>query len=239
MARCLILGCSRKKLAGAELMPAINRYDGPLYRVTRKFLRERPDEGANLEIFVLSAALGLVPSQMPIPYYDQRMTAKRAHELRPIVLRQLSHVVTSQSFGELYLCVGRGYQEALTGWETIILDHAVVTIATGSLGKRQSDLQYWLHCGEAHPTWSPRGHSRLREKELLLTPQEIISAARRALAEGGGNPFNYQAWYVPVDECRVSVKWLVSQLTDLPVNAFTTGQARRVLAELGVDVRRQ
>jgi hypothetical protein len=44
--------------------------------------------------------------------------------------------------------------------------------------------------------------------------------------------------YVVVDEQQVAPKWLVSQLFGLPVNAFATDEARRVLAHLGIEVRR-
>jgi len=66
----------------------------------------------------------------------------------------------------------------------------------------------------------------------------VINVARQALAEGRGDPSRYQSWYVPIDGQRVSPKWLVSQLTGLPVSAFVTGEARRLLEQLGIEVMR-
>jgi hypothetical protein len=38
----LILACSRRKRPDEGLLPAIERYDGPAFRVLRHFLREMP-----------------------------------------------------------------------------------------------------------------------------------------------------------------------------------------------------
>jgi exonuclease SbcC len=38
--RLLILSCSRKKKTTSQLLPALERYDGPSFRVARKFIDE-------------------------------------------------------------------------------------------------------------------------------------------------------------------------------------------------------
>ena len=38
--RLLILGCADRKRDSSGLLPALDRYDGPAYRVIRNFLRE-------------------------------------------------------------------------------------------------------------------------------------------------------------------------------------------------------
>lgn len=38
--RCLLLSCSQAKISTPDLLPAIRRYDGPAFRVLRKFLAE-------------------------------------------------------------------------------------------------------------------------------------------------------------------------------------------------------
>jgi hypothetical protein len=66
-----------------------------------------------------------------------------------------------------------------------------------------------------------------------------MEIAQSALLQEKGIPNNYQAWYVSVGEHRVAPKWLVSQLTNLSVSEFTTSEARRLLAQLGVEVKRK
>ena len=62
-----------------------------------------------------------------------------------------------------------------------------------------------------------------------------MDVARFAIAEEWNIP-EYQVWYVQVDDQQVPPKWLVSKLTGLPVNAFHTNEARRVLHQLGIEV---
>jgi hypothetical protein len=71
-----------------------------------------------------------------------------------------------------------------------------------------------------------------------MTPTEVLAVARRGLAAEIAAARRYQSWYVSVDADRVAPKWLVSQLTGLPVSCFATDEARRVLARLGVEVER-
>jgi hypothetical protein len=47
----LVLSCSQRKLPNPEPLPALERYDGPAFRVLRKFLRESPSKAQILDIF--------------------------------------------------------------------------------------------------------------------------------------------------------------------------------------------
>lgn len=76
--RLLILSCSQRKRSDPGLLPAIERYNGPAFQVLRKFLRERPDDTRRLDVFIMSAAYGLIPAEYPIANYDQVMTSQRA-----------------------------------------------------------------------------------------------------------------------------------------------------------------
>lgn len=69
--RLLILKCSARKRGVEEPIPAIERYDGPLWQVLRSFLREQPLFATDIDIYVLSAAFGLIPASQPIVWYDQ------------------------------------------------------------------------------------------------------------------------------------------------------------------------
>jgi cytoplasmic iron level regulating protein YaaA (DUF328/UPF0246 family) len=84
MNRLLIVACSARKKRLPELAPAIERYDGPLFRVLRKFLRENLYQAP--EILILSAKFGLIGPSELIPEYDCRLTADGAKQLRTTVL---------------------------------------------------------------------------------------------------------------------------------------------------------
>jgi hypothetical protein len=76
----VVLGCSATKVETEGTLPAIDLYDGPLFRVFRTYLREFhwPDQ---LSIAVLSAKYGIIGGLSNIGTYDQRMTRERAAEL--------------------------------------------------------------------------------------------------------------------------------------------------------------
>ena len=239
--RLLVLSCSQKKRPDPGLLPAIERYDGPMFRVIRKFLRECPSETQNLDIFILSAEFGLIPATKRIGDYYHRMTPHRAVELQPQVLAELKRVLEDHQYKELFISVGQDYLGALAGYGVLVSGDLKVTVSNGGRGRKQAELYTWLRGGLPnllHRTvaTSQRGSIRIRGIEITLTPDEVLGAARRALAEDRGDPTRYWAWYVQVDDQQVAIKWLVSQLTGLPVSDFTTGEARRVLGQLGIKV---
>ncbi|MCS6841078.1 MAG: hypothetical protein NZ701_09875, partial [Roseiflexus sp.] len=85
----LLIACSQRKRANTEPLPALERYDGPQFRVLRKFLRAHPDASALLEIAILSARFGIIAPSTLIPWYDQRLTPEQALLLRPEALKIL------------------------------------------------------------------------------------------------------------------------------------------------------
>jgi hypothetical protein len=239
--RLLIVACSRRKRADPGLLPAVERYDGPPYRVLRRFLRQHPSQP--LDVYILSAELGLLPHTQPILAYDRLMTAQRACELQPIVCGELQRVLMARQYGELFLCMSHNYLRALEGCDTPVSAGLSVQVATCNRGQQLSRLHDWLY--GAPPAQSEvaeisiqQGKARIRGIEVELAPEQVFDVARRALATNPGGAPRYHVWYVMVDNQRVSPKWLVSQLTGLPVGAFVTDEARRVLARCGVKVER-
>src|SRR2546422_10068170 len=89
--RLVVLGCSAAKTNVRGIIPAINLYDGPAFRVLRAFLRDYrwPDP---LSIAVLSAKYGLIGGLAHIATYNRRMTPHRAPELNPGVTATLQRL---------------------------------------------------------------------------------------------------------------------------------------------------
>ncbi|MBW4559548.1 MAG: hypothetical protein KME32_00055 [Mojavia pulchra JT2-VF2] len=235
----LIVACSQRKLSNEGLMPAIARYDGPIFHLLRRFLQQKPSNPP--DTYILSAEFGLIFQDYPIPYYDRRMTKQRSQQLQPEVIDKLQHILNARLYPEICICVGRDYFKALEGYDTVIQSSSNVQIATGSLGKKLVKLHTWLYgkpseLNQNHSTNTLRGKACLRGVEVEMTPAQVLDAARQALTEGKGNPASYQSWYLLVDGQRVSPKWLVSYLTGLPVSSFHSSEARRMLVQLGVEV---
>lgn len=238
--RLLILSCSQRKRQDEELLPAVERYDGPTFHVLRRFLREKTS--AAPDILVLSAEFGLISGAMTIPDYDQRMTRPRAQEIKPLVVASLKHTLSMQTYGEALVLVGADYLEALGDCRNLFSRRTHVRFGKGPMGKKLSILRDWLYGGYPPRTPSvresrPQGRAQLRGIEVTLTAEQVLDLARRALSEDMNGSSSYRSWYVPVDDRRIAPKWLVSRLTGLPVGAFQAREARNFLLRLGVEVQ--
>ena len=238
--RLLILSCSQRKHSSPSLLPALERYDGPAFRVINKFMRVRPFEAQSLDVYILSAKFGLIPSSQLIPNYDRRVTREQVEKLQTPTLTTLKRILIHRQYNELFISMGKDYLRLLGEYESFVPDNLKLIISAGAMGRKQADLRNWLHGGPAVPFDNQtkvvqQGKAYLRGVEVVSTAKQVIDIARFALGKERNIP-KYQVWYVQVDGQQVPPKWLVSKLTGLPVNAFHTNEARRVLQQLGVEV---
>lgn len=243
--RLLILQCSSSKRSSAEPIPAIERYDGPLWRVLRAYRREQGLWGADLEVFGLSAEYGLIPAEQTIPMYERTIDTDRANELHPTVLGEF-RALMSRGYDQLCLGVSQRYLQVLEGWEELVPPKTAVTVTDGTEAIKLGQLRAWLR-GEA---WrgpakrperlvaeaQPRGNVRIGGVTLSMSREEVLAHARAALRKDGKQAKTYRNWYALIDGQPVGVKWLASVLSGLPTSAFQAAQARQVLLALGIDV---
>ena len=146
--RLLILSCSQRKQASYGSLPAIDRYNGPLFFVLRRFLRECPRQARLLDVYILSAAYGLIPGNFPTALYDKKMNPSRAFELQSQVSTVFSDI--RHKYASIYFVLGKTYLktfEGLQDWETIC---TASVVAQGPIGQKQTQLKRWLW-GE-HPS---------------------------------------------------------------------------------------
>jgi hypothetical protein len=134
MNRLLVIACSGRKKPASEEMPAIERYDGPAFRVLRKFLRDR--KGPEPRILILSGKYGLLDAVTPIRDYDFRITPASADKLRPAVLKRLRKVLRAGPICSVGVCLGRDYRHAVEGLEAELPEGATVDVIGGGLGQR-------------------------------------------------------------------------------------------------------
>ncbi|GAB4199178.1 MAG: hypothetical protein OHK0022_19180 [Roseiflexaceae bacterium] len=245
--RLLIMTCSARKRNDEELLPAHERYDGPLWQVLRAYRREQPLLAVDLEVYVLSAEFGLISDDHPVPLYDQAMTQARAEALRPQAMERLSRLL-SKPPDAVCFALSQRYLSALDGWRDLISAGTSATVTDGPLGTKLGQLRAWLE----GRTWvatpeaamrltaraEPRGSATVRGRQITMTRAQVLEHARRALADDGTGSTSYRDWYVLIDGQPVAPKWLVSVLTGLPTTAFNAPDARRALLLLGFDVER-
>ncbi len=245
--RILLLSCSQAKRPDPGLLPAIQRYDGPAFRVLRRFLRGNATESLDLRILILSAAFGLCPADYPIPCYDFLMTPSRAKLLNQAVQERLQSILREEPYSELCICLGKTYLDALGDYTSLLPATTCLTIIGGPPGCKLSSLHDWLY-GDQSPLRTMTASAvvtreiRLRKSTITHTKEQALGTIQQALQqrEQGDITMEEQGhvWYTVVEGQQVGVKWAVNALTGMPRGAFGGVEARRVLTQLGFEVHR-
>jgi hypothetical protein len=237
----LILACSQRKRPDPGLLPAIERYDGPTFRVLRRFLREQPNKAKQIDIFILSAAYGLISANYPIKSYNIVMATQRTSKLRDEVMRNFIDLLSTGGYSELCLAMSKKYLQVLKNWSEKVSEGISVKVLNGAQGVRLSELKHWLwkinskDRKQKSPNIVQYGIARLRGVELSLTPIQVLEKAQIELGKNESGADCFREWYVEIENRQISPKWLVSKLTGLPVSDFTSGEARRFLNRLGIQ----
>lgn len=137
MKNLLIIACSATKRPDPYPILAIDRYDGPIYRVLRKAKKEGrwPDQ---LEILILSAQYGLIEANKPIDFYDCQMTPIRAKKLRSSVSKKLKAKLASDEY-RVWVNLGQIYLLALP-----LLPPGTRYADRLLMGQRCAQLKQWL-----------------------------------------------------------------------------------------------
>lgn len=142
MSRLLIIACSQKKRKDEGLLPAIERYDGPAFRVLRKYLREAQCDAP--VVYVLSAEFGLILGSQLIPDYDRLMSKERADAISAVVGDRFRALVRASEWSSVALSLGKTYRDTLG--DSPEAESAI--IIGGGLGRRLTNMRAWLR-GEA------------------------------------------------------------------------------------------
>ena len=137
--KLLLISCSKKKKKQRTPLPAIQLYDGPFFKLIRKYI----DELDNLDVYIISAKYGLINSSEKIVYYDQRMDKKRAIELSARIIKELNRII--DEYDEILINLGKDY---LSIFETDgghhILENPKVEVLDGKIGIRMNKMKNWL-----------------------------------------------------------------------------------------------
>ena len=136
----LILGCSQTKQEYAKQLPALEVYDGPFYRMLRKFLRERQWPG-NLSIGVLSAKHGLFGVIKEIDHYDLRMSRAIAADQAT----QCADTLTkwAESHTKIYSALGKDYQPAIRPAQDDM--GVAINCFNGGIGEKLGQVKRFLY----------------------------------------------------------------------------------------------
>lgn len=232
----VILGCSERKARTSRAIAAIDRYDGPLFRVFRKRAREITDKPP--DACILSGKFGLIRGSFPVPRYDRQVSRCDFAALGNQVEGELKRILHEIQPERVFVSVGHRYWPLIE--EPIAREVAPgrLFVATGGIGGRASQLAQWLrpNVGEVGGIGPERGcgEAVLLGTTVRLSRADVLRKARNALLVDTPGAHRFETWYVDVGHEHVAPKWLVSVLFEKPVARFRTADARRVLLLLGV-----
>lgn len=155
--RLLILSCSKRKNDSNKPIPAIERYNGPLFLVLRRFVRNCPLQARFLDVYILSATYGLIPSDFPTALYDRRLNIQRIIELQSQVSFAFSEVLRV-NYASVCFVLGKTYLGMFESLRPLVPPHTETKIAFGSIGKKQAQLKEWLWLEQRIKTGVTDGH---------------------------------------------------------------------------------
>ena len=247
--RCLILGCSRTKNQSVALLPAIHRYEGPPFKVLRRFLKENPNNSGILDIYILSARYGMIEANESIPNYDEAMTHKRAVEMRNGVAEKIQKDLLPRKYGEIFLSMGKTYLQAIADIESPLNHHTQIIVSSGPAGKKLTELRNWLWGSEmlfsrpldveiVTPHTTPQAVV-LRGHTVTLTTDEALGRLQVGIIHEPDFARQTRNWYVDIAGEKISPKWAAQYLFGVSVSQFSADEARRVLRKLGLNCYQQ
>lgn len=132
----LINSCSKskKKLYGVR---AIDLYNGPSFKIIRKYKPE------NVDVLILSAKYGLIRGDDIIDYYDEKMTPSKAETISEAIRNVLQTIIEESEYDEMFVNLGKDYILALKNID-VLSANLNVLYAQGPIGMRLHQLKQWL-----------------------------------------------------------------------------------------------
>jgi len=134
----LIISCSEKKSSIPNPSPAINLYDGPFYKMIRKF--ESENSLSNFHIMIISARYGLLGLYDLISKYNQKMTPDSAKKLNKKITKEMVAFLEDKNYDEILISMGKTYCLTLENLEF----NKPIKYAEGRIGEKLSTTKSWI-----------------------------------------------------------------------------------------------
>jgi hypothetical protein len=141
----LLISCSASKNDTSELIPALDRYRGNVYKIIKRAKREGYWPQA-IDVFIISAKYRLISEHTLIEYYDQKMTGDRADELRVEVSHDLDKLLRERQFDKIFINLSKVYMRSISLSQEIegARQRGVLQEALGGIGEKQHQTKVWL-----------------------------------------------------------------------------------------------
>lgn len=140
--KLLVVSCSERKKVELNRMPAIEMYDGPMFRMIRK---HKPFFYNGIDLLIVSAKYGLMKPSLQILNYDKRLSKEQIPELRKQTLARLEKFTSNENYKEVRLSMGKDYLSLFDGINNVFSPKCTIKITTGKIGQKLHKTKKWLN----------------------------------------------------------------------------------------------
>jgi len=138
----IIVSCSKKKKNLGKNVPAIELYDGPVFKILRKFSTLKKFD--RLDILIISAKYGVLKYTDKINYYDEKMNQSKAKVMKPQIMKKISDFLAVNNYEEIFINLGKNYSVSIEGLENLVDSSCKIIYAKGRIGERLKQTKEWL-----------------------------------------------------------------------------------------------
>jgi hypothetical protein len=145
----IVSGSMRLLKEPDEPIPAIQRFDGVLIRLVKKYSKKLRD----LDICILSPIYGLVKAEEKINYmepisgnwYKFKINKTKISKLRDSSLSTFKRLMTKQQYNEIYINAGKNLVKIIEGFEEMVPRDVKIIYARGcGIGPKMAHMKKWL-----------------------------------------------------------------------------------------------
>ncbi|EPA06516.1 DUF6884 domain-containing protein [Candidatus Nitrosarchaeum limnium] len=140
--KLLVVSCSERKKIEVNRMPAIEMYDGPMFRMIRK---HKPFFYNGVDLLIVSAKYGLMKPTLQIANYDKRLSPEQIPKLQKQTLSRLEKFVSNENYKEIMFSMGKDYLSLFDGVDNVLPPKCTVKIAKGKIGQKLHKTKNWLN----------------------------------------------------------------------------------------------
>jgi hypothetical protein len=141
------MSCSATKVETDVDLPAQDLYDGPGWRLLRRFAADYPQAARALHVYVVSAEYGLLRADAVIETYERRMDADRAAKLaaRGADHDMLGAALFMAGDPEVLVFGGKLYASVASAWMPHDYMYRCVCDGSRGIGDQLGELRAWLY----------------------------------------------------------------------------------------------
>ncbi|EIJ65735.1 hypothetical protein BD31_I0838 [Candidatus Nitrosopumilus salaria BD31] len=139
--KLLVVSCSQRKKIEMNRMPAVEMYDGPMFRMIRK---HKPFNYNGVDLLIVSAKYGLIRPTQQITNYDKRLSSDQIPTLQKKTLIKLEKFTKNENYNEVMLSMGKDYLCLFDGIDNVLPKKCVVKTTKGKIGQKLHSTKIWL-----------------------------------------------------------------------------------------------